>query len=517
MIATFMFLLGLVLGVAAGVLYFKKVTERRLEEAGKTAEHILQEARKEAQNIKKAAEVQAKDYWFKQKRKFERETQEQRRSLEAQARKLEAQKGQLEKRSEALARKERELQTRERELKQRERALQRQEEHLEKLVAEQVHRLEEVARLTREEARQELLRAVETQVRYEAAQLAHKIREEAKQNAEREARQIIAMAIQRCAANHTAETTVTVVSLPSDDMKGRIIGREGRNIRAFEQLTGVEVIIDDTPEAITLSSFDPVRREIARLAMERLLKDGRIHPARIEEVVLQVQKEFENYKRMVGEETALELGITGLHPELLSLVGSMKYRTSYGQNLLLHSKEVAYLCGLMAGELGLDAQIAKRAGLLHDIGKVADPNLEGPHALVGAQLAKRYGENDLVVNAIAAHHEDVPPKSPYAFLVAAADAISGARPGARRESLEAYIRRIEKLEEIATSYRGVEKAFAIQAGRELRILVESEKVSDAEALDLAHQIARRIEEEVQYPGQIKVTVIRETRAVEYAR
>ena len=423
---------------------------------------------------------------------------------------------QLSKKLESVQRKERELSTLERELKERERTLHAKETRLDELITQQTQKLEEVARLTREEARAELMKSIEAQAKYEAAQLIYKIREEARARAEREAKEIIADAIQRCAASHTAETAVTVVPLPSDEMKGRIIGREGRNIRAFEAVTGVEVIIDDTPEAVTISSFDPVKREIARLALERLIQDGRIHPARIEEVVARVKSEFNDYVRMIGEESVLELGIGGIHPELLLIIGKMKFRTSYGQNLLQHSKEVARLAAIMAGELNLSVDLAKRAGLLHDIGKTADQQ-EGPHALIGAQLAKRYGENEIVVNAIAAHHGDVEPKSVIAVIVAAADAISGARPGARRESLEAYIKRIEKLEDIAIGYPGVERAYAIQAGRELRVVVDAEHINDIQAFELAREIAKRIEDELEYPGQIKVTVIRETRAVEFAK
>jgi ribonuclease Y len=423
----------------------------------------------------------------------------------------------LDNRDENSKRREHELRTLEKTLGQREKGIDAKENRLEELIKQETRKLEEVARLTREEARAELMRSLEMQSRYEAAQLVYKIREEAKQKAEKEAQEIISVAIQRCATPHTAETTVSVIPLPSDDMKGRIIGREGRNIRAFESVTGVEIIIDDTPEAVTLSAFDPSRREIAKLALERLIQDGRIHPARIEEVVSKVREEFNEYLKKIGEEVAFELGITDLHAELLYLIGKMKLRTSYGQNLLQHTKEVSYLSGIMAGELELKVELAKRAGLLHDIGKATDEEYEGTHALIGGQIAKRHGETDLVINAITSHHEETEPKSPIAVLVAAADAISGSRPGARRESLEAYIKRIEKLEEIAVGYKGVDKAYAIQAGRELRIMAEAEKVSDVEAFELARGIAKQIEEELEYPGQIKVTVIRETRIVEFAR
>jgi len=513
-------LISIAAGFGIGVLAFlrfKSSFERKIREAKGSAEHILEAARKEAHEIKREAELKAKEHWYKEKRKFEKETQDIRKELTKTERKLEEKETQLNKKADSLQRKERELRQLEKTLRERERGIKAKEDRLQALIDEETKKLEEVARLTREEAKAELMRSLEAQARYEAAQLIYKVKEEAKEKADKAAKEIIAMAIQRCATSHTAETTVSVVPLPSDDMKGRIIGREGRNIRAFEAATGVEVIIDDTPEAVTLSAFDPIRREIARMALERLIQDGRIHPARIEEVVEKVKEEFQEYIKGIGEEVVLELGIGGVHPELLALIGKMKFRTSYGQNLLQHSKEVAYLAGLMAGELDLNVELARRAGLLHDIGKAADQGYEGPHAIVGAQIAKRYGENDIVVNAIAAHHEEVEPISPIAVLVAAADAISGSRPGARRESLEAYIKRIERLEDIANSYSGVEKAYAIQAGREVRIMVESGKISDVEAFELAREIAKKIEEDLEYPGQIKVTVIRETRAIEFAR
>ncbi len=518
-------IMGIFLGILAGGLGVRWLAFRRwrqeffqkLEEAHGRAQEILERAKLDAerhkQRIQSKAESQARKLrknLEREKRAFEEEVRSTRRSLEEKER-------QLEKKAESLARWERDLRKQEREIQERLKVLEAKEQELDRQIKETTQRLEEVARMTQEEARKELLRQVEVQARHEAAQLIYRMREEARQKAEKEARELIAMAIHRCAASHTADTTVTVVPIPSDDMKGRIIGREGRNIRAFENATGVEVIIDDTPEAVTLSSFDPVRREIARLALERLVQDGRIHPGRIEEVVNKVKEEFDDHLMRIGEETAAELGIAALHPELARYVGRMKFRTSFGQNLLQHSVEVARLCGVIAAELGVSVEYAKRAGLLHDIGKVAPDDLGGPHALVGAQLAKRYGENDLVANAIAAHHGDVPMQSPIAFIVAAADAISGSRPGARRESIENYIRRIQKLEEIAYSYKGVERAFAIHAGRELRVMVQAEAVNDTEAFELARSIAQRIEEEMEYPGQIKVLVIRETRAVEYAR
>lgn len=510
-------LIGIFSGIGISMFIWKGIFERKLVAAKGSAESLVEEAKKEALTIRKKGEALAKEHWYKQKKKFERDFYRERKNLEKERKRLEEVEQQIEKKQEALQKKEREMKSLDRNLSERLRKQKNQEERLQKLISEETKRLEEVARLTKEEAKAELLRTIESQAKYEAAQLIYKIREEAKLKADREAKEIITQAIQRCAASHTADTTVSVVLLPSDDMKGRIIGREGRNIRAFEAVTGVEVIIDDTPEAVTLSAFDPLRREMARITLDRLIQDGRIHPTRIEEMYERVKEEFDSYIQGIGEETVLELGLSGFHPELLQYIGKMKFRTSYGQNLLIHSKEVARLATLMANELGLNPELSKRAGLLHDIGKLSDETYEGPHALVGAQIAKRLGESDIVVNAIAAHHEDVEPKSPIAVLIAAADAISGSRPGARRESLEAYIKRIEKLEEIASHYMGVNKAYAIQAGRELRIIVEADKISDVEAFELARTIAKRIEGELEYPGQIKVTVVRETRAIEYAR
>ncbi len=488
---------------------------REAQEKIKEAEEALSKAKREAQDILRKAEKEAREFYYSEKRKLESEIYRERRELDRDRRRLEELQLALEKKSEQLDRRELILKNKEKELNERERSISIKEKSIEEKLQEITSKLEEVAGMTRQEARAELMRSVEIQARYEAAQLAHKIREEAKEKAEREAREIIAQAIQRCASEQTSEITTTVVELPSDDVKGRIIGREGRNIRAFEQATGVEVIIDDTPEIIVLSSFDPIRREKAKLAMEELIRDGRIHPARIEEVVQKIDESFDQHIRKIGEEAILKLGLSGFHPDMIYYIGKMAFRTSYGQNLLEHSIETAKLAAIMASELGLNPDIAKRAALLHDIGKVIEE--EGPHALLGAQLAKRLGESDIVVNAIAAHHGDVEPISPYAPIVAAADAISGSRPGARRESLEAYIKRIQRLEEIAYEHKGVEKAFAIQAGREIRVIVDARKVSDAEAYDIAKNISQRIEEEMQYPGQIKVIVIREVRAVEYAR
>ncbi len=493
----------------------KEEAERIVDEAKKKAQSIVSEANEQAKSIVEKAKSEARNLYYSEKRKLESEIYRERRELDKERRRLEELQLKLEKRAEILERKENILSEREKEISERLRRIEDMEKQLMQKISEVSKKLEEVAGMTKEEAKKELLRNVEIEARYEAAQLAHRIREEAKLKAEREAKEIIAQAIQRCASEQTSETTVSIVELPSDEVKGRIIGREGRNIRAFEAATGVEVIIDDTPGIVVLSSFDPIRREKAKIAMERLVEDGRIHPGRIEEIVRKVDEEFENHVRSIGEQAILELGLSGFHPDMIYYIGKMNFRTSYGQNLLKHSIETAKIAAIMAGELGLDMRIAKRAALLHDIGKVLDE--EGPHAIIGAQFAKRLGESDIVVNAIAAHHGDVEPKSPYAPIVAAADAVSGSRPGARRESIEAYIQRIRRLEEIAYENKGVEKAFAIQAGRELRVIVDANKVSDAEAYEIAKRITERIEEEMQFPGQIKVIVIREVRAIEYAR
>lgn len=517
MIAVLKYLTILIIGGLLG--YFSRFTlaKRSLKTAEYKAKEILEKAKKEVEEKRRRAEVEAKELLYKLRSDFERETKERRQELAELERRLLQREENLERKLELLDQKEKELEKVSSELKQKEAHLQKREQELNDLIMEEKFRLQQISGMSPEEAKQQLLKRMEMEVRNEANLLLKQIEEETRAKAEEKAREIISQAIQRCAAEHTAESTVAVVTLPSDEMKGRIIGREGRNIRAFEMLTGVDVIIDDTPEAVSLSCFDPYRREIAKIAMERLVEDGRIHPARIEEVVEKVKREME--KRLIeeGERTALDLGIHNLHPELIKLIGKLKYRTSYGQNVLQHSKEVAYLMGVMANELGLDFNLARRIGLLHDIGKAVDQDVEGTHAQIGADLARRYGENEIVVNAIAAHHEDVEQKTPYAVLVQAADAISGARPGARKETLESYIKRLEKLENIANSFHGVEKSYAIQAGREVRVMVYPDKVSDDQAYVLAREIKKRIEQELEYPGQIKVTVIRETRAVEYAK
>ncbi|MEO0080049.1 MAG: ribonuclease Y [candidate division WOR-3 bacterium] len=504
-------------GFWVGLFISRRAARQLIAASEKAAGEIMANARQEAERLREKAEADVKAEWERERLKFEAQTTATRRELERLEQKLSERESFLARRDSVLTQKEADLIRKDRELASREKLVRAKMERLDQLIEQQNSRLERIAGLSSEEARRELFRNLESQARLEAAQLIKEITEEAKSRAETEAREIIVRAIQRCAISHAAESTVSVVSLPSDEIKGRIIGREGRNIRTFESLTGVEVMIDDTPGAIIISGFDPVRRETAKLAMERLVSDGRIHPARIEEVVARAQAEMENMIKSAGEAVVLELGIVGLHPELCRMLGRLRFRTSYGQNVLLHSKEVAHLASLMAQELDLDPALAKRAGLLHDIGKAADQTVEGPHARIGAELARHYGEDVIVVNAIAAHHEEAPFESAYAILVAAADSISGSRPGARRESFETYIKRIESLEAIAASFPGVEKAYAIQAGREIRVLVEPDKVSDQDIHELAARLSAQIESELKYPGQVKVTVIRETRAVGYAR
>ncbi len=500
-----------------GIYVNQKLSEAKLLSSEKLAQKIIQEAQKEAENYKKSASITVKEEWYEEKLKFEKETANKRKELDRIEKRLMEKEVALDRRHNIINEKDRELMTKEKNLSAKEKIVRVKVERLDQLIKEQNEQLEKIGMISPQEAKSELLKNLEAEVRSEAAGLIKDIRDKAKEECKKIAVEVIIQAIQRCATAQVVDSTISVVSLPSDDMKGRIIGREGRNIRTFENLTGVEVIIDDTPGAVSLSSFDPVRREIARIAMERLIADSRIHPARIEEVVGKVKEEMDEIIKSAGEEAVLELGIIGLNSELVRHIGKMKYRTSYGQNLLQHSKEVAYLSGLMAQELDLDVPTAKRAGLLHDLGKVANINLEGSHAQLGAEIARRCGESEPVVNAIEAHHEETTPTSLYAPLIETADALSGSRPGARRESIEAYIKRLENLEGIANSYEGVEKAFAIQAGREIRVMVEPEKITDFQAQEIATSVAKKIEQELQYPGQIKVTVIRETRAVEFAK
>ena len=500
----------LALGFVAGIIYRKKVAEREIGSAELEATRLINEAIRSGENRKKEMLLEAKDEIHQSRTEHDKEVKERRAEISKQERRLEQKEATLDKKTEAFERKEEELNRRLANVAQ----TQAQAEEIKK---QQLTTLEQISELTQEQAKQYLLQSVEDEVRHDAAMKIKEIEAELKDQAETTAREVIATAIQRCAADHAAETTVSVVALPNDEMKGRIIGREGRNIRTLETITGVDLIIDDTPEAITVSSFDPVRREIARLALEKLIADGRIHPTRIEDMVEKARKEVDRTIREEGERACYETGVHNLNPELVKILGRQKYRTSYGQNVLNHSIEVSHIAGLMAAELGVDVALAKRAGLLHDLGKSIDHEVEGSHVQLGADLVRKYKENPVVVNAVEAHHGDVEPKTVIAVLVQAADAISAARPGARRENVENYIRRLQKLEELTGSYSGVDKAFAIQAGREVRIMVKPEVVTEDNMILLARDIAKKIEAELEYPGQIKVNVIRETKAVEYAK
>ena len=491
--------------------------QRAKATAEDTAGRILDEAKREAETLRKGAVVSGKEEVLQLREAQEVEVRQRRGEVEKEEKRVMEREAQLDRARESLEGREQELQRRQGDLGRREQAATSREQELERLITDERRRLEQLAGLSAEQAKAELVRRLEDEALADAASRLREIRESAKRNAEREAKKIVALAVQRVAAETTAETTVSAVSLPNDEMKGRIIGREGRNIRAFELATGVDVIIDDTPDTVVVSCFDPVRRETARLALEKLVSDGRIHPGRIEEVVAKARKEVDAAIVETGEQAAYDVGVTGLHPELIKLIGRMRWRTSYGQNILAHSKEVAWLAGMMAAELGLDVPLAKRGALLHDIGKVLTHEHEGTHVQLGVEVATKYGENPLVVNCIAAHHDDVPHESEVSVLVQAADGISGSRPGARREAFETYVKRLEGLEKIASSYRGVERVFAIQAGREVRVVVTPEQVDDTRMTALSEEIERRIESELQYPGQIKVVVIRESRAVDFAR
>lgn len=501
---------GISVGVVAGFLLSKKIGAKHLEGAKAQSERLLREALQEAEQTKREKLSEARDEIFKLRQDAEKEIKERRGELQRSERRLEQKEENYDRKLEKISQKEDELRNRESHLEKR-------FKEVEDLRQEQVSRLEEVAQMSREDARNLLLQEVEQDAQHIIGLRLKELEEKAKREAERKSREIIVTAVQRCAVEHTSDVAVSTVALPSDEMKGRIIGREGRNIRAFESLTGVDLIVDDTPEAVTLSSFDPVRREVARLSLERLIVDGRIHPARIEELVEKAGREVEEHIMEAGEEALLETGIKNMNNEMVRILGSLKLRYSYGQNALKHSLEVSHVSGIMAAELGLDEDIARRAGLLHDIGKAVDHKIEGPHALIGADIAKRYNETPVVVNAIASHHEDVEQQSVYDVIVAAADAVSASRPGARRESLDAYVRRLEKLEELAKSFNGVSKAYAIQAGREVRVVVASSVTDEGIINKLAWDIARKIEEEMKYPGQIKVTVTKEIRSVEYAK
>ncbi|MCZ8205622.1 ribonuclease Y [Gemmatimonas sp.] len=509
--------LGFVFGRRSGRAIEVAAQQRAKATAEDTATRILDEARREAETIRKSAAVAGREEVLQLRESLEQDLRQRRGDIEREEKRVQDREAQVDRARESLEGREQEVQRRAQECVGREQATTAREQELERLVGEERRRLEQLAGLSAEQAKAELVRRLEDEAMADAASRLREIRETAKRNAEREAKKIVALAVQRVAAETTAESTVSAVSLPNDEMKGRIIGREGRNIRAFELATGVDVIIDDTPDTVVVSCFDPVRRETARLALEKLVSDGRIHPGRIEEVVVKARKEVEAAIIETGEQAAYDVGVAGLHPELVKLIGRMRWRTSYGQNILAHSKEVAWLAGMMAAELGLDVQLAKRGALLHDIGKVLTHEHEGTHVQLGVEVATKYGENPLVVNCIAAHHDDVPHESEVSVLVQAADGISGSRPGARREAFETYVKRLEGLERIAASYRGVERVFAIQAGREVRVVVTPELVDDARMTAISEEIARRIESELQYPGQIKVVVIRESRAVDFAR
>ncbi len=514
-------LLGAAVGGVAAFLIAKRLEATRVrsltQEARTEAERIVEAARAGSGNLKRAAELEAKEEILRGKEAWEEELQRRRSEIERTERRLDDRESLLDRKLSTLDQKHELLDTRASELEEKEGSLEKDKASYQELLSEHRRKLERASGISAGEAKRELIREVEEEARADAAQRVRELKEEAMRGAEREGRNIIAMAIEKTAADHAVEVTVSVVHLPNDEMKGRIIGREGRNIRAFETATGVDVIIDDTPDTVVVSCFDPIRREIARLALEQLVSDGRIHPGRIEEVVKKITEQVDQQLLEAGEQATYEFGIHGMHEELVRLVGRMKFRTSYGQNMYHHSKEVAWLSGIMASELKLDVHLAKRGALLHDIGKVLTHQHEGTHVELGVEVAKKYGEHEVVINCIAAHHDDVPHETPISVIVQAADSASGARPGARREALETYVKRLTKLEEIANSFKGVEKTFAIQAGREVRIVVTPDKVSDVEAVTMSEEIARRIEEELQYPGQIKVVVVRETRAVDIAR
>ena len=505
------------LGCIAGAMLQRHLSAKRIGDSRELAKRIVEESRKEAQAYKKEMILQGQDELFSQKRELELEFKEQERELKARDRKLQEHSERLEERLEKVAEKEHEIIAMEKDLARRERCLSESEGALAERQNEQERRLEEVSGLTVEQAKARLFTEIESRTRHEAARMIRVIETEAREVADRKAKEIIAGAIQRYAGDYVSEQTVTAVALPSEDMKGRIIGREGRNIRTLEAATGVDLIIDDTPETVILSAYSPLRRQVAKMALERLIQDGRIHPARIEDIVHKCEQELETQIREVGEQATFDAGVHGIHPDIIRLLGQLKYRTSFTQNVLQHSLEVSALCGMMAAELNMDVKKAKRAGLLHDIGKAVDHEVEGPHALIGADIAKKYNESREIIHAIAAHHEEQRPESALAVLVQASDSLSGARPGARKELLENYVKRLEDLENIATDFAGVAKAYAIQAGREIRVIVNSDNVDDDQTYVLCKDIAGKIENTLTYPGQIRVTVIRERRAVEVAK
>ncbi|MCY8137039.1 ribonuclease Y [Bacillus inaquosorum] len=510
-------ILLILLGLVVGYFVRKTIAEAKIAGARGAAEQILEDAKRDAEALKKEALLEAKDEIHKLRIDAEQEVRERRNELQKQENRLLQKEENLDRKHEGIDKREAMLEKKDHSLNERQQHIEEMESKVDEMIRMQQSELERISSLTRDEAKQIILERVENELSHDIAIMTKETENRAKEEADKKAKNILSLALQRCAADHVAETTVSVVNLPNDEMKGRIIGREGRNIRTLETLTGIDLIIDDTPEAVILSGFDPIRRETARIALDKLVQDGRIHPARIEEMVEKSRREVDDYIREMGEQTTFEVGVHGLHPDLIKILGRLKFRTSYGQNVLKHSMEVAFLAGLMASELGEDAKLAKRAGLLHDIGKAIDHEVEGSHVEIGVELATKYKEHPVVINSIASHHGDEEPTSIIAVLVAAADALSAARPGARSETLENYIRRLEKLEEISESYEGVEKSFAIQAGREVRIMVKPDSINDLEAHRLARDIRKRIEDELDYPGHIKVTVIRETRAVEYAK
>ena len=508
---------GVIVGAVIGIIVRKKMVESKLDSAEEYSRKVMLEASKQAETIRKEAQLQAKDKLYQMKLEFEEETRSRRKELQNQEKRLFQKEETLDKKMEQLEQKERANAKTEASLAHRQSELKTMEDELGGLIEDERRKLERIAGISAVEAKAMLVSSMESEARHEAAKLIKKIETETREISNRKAQEILVLAIKRYAGEYVTEESVSVVNLPNDEMKGRIIGREGRNIRALEAATGIDLIIDDTPEAVVLSGFNPVRREVAKIALERLIEDGRIHPARIEEVVERATREIEASIKEAGEQATFDIGLHGVHPELIKLIGRLKYRSSYAQNVLQHSLEVAFLCGIMAAELGVDEKVAKRIGLLHDIGKAVDHEIEGAHATIGADFAKKYGEPDEVVHAIAAHHEDIQTSSVMDVLLQAADTLSGARPGARREMFESYVKRLEDMETIAKSFKGVNKSYAIQAGRELRIMVESDKVDDYESTMICREIAKKIEKDLSYPGQIKVTVIRETRAIEYAK
>jgi ribonuclease Y len=510
-------IIGAVTGIVVGFFLRKKLVESKLATADEAAKKVFADAKKEAENLKKEARLQAKEELYKSKAEFDKESRNKKYEMQKMEKRLSQKEENLEKKVNLLEQKDISVAKREKALEPQEKRVKEMEEKYTAALDEQKSLLEKISGMTSSEAKKLLMQNIENEAKLDSARTIRRIEEETKENADKISRNIIAMAIQRYSADYVAEKTVSLVNLPNDEMKGRIIGREGRNIRAIEQLTGVDLIIDDTPEAILISSFDSIKREVARISLEKLITDGRIHPARIEEIVEKVKQEVESTLKEAGERVTFDVGIHKVNPEIVRLLGRLKYRTSYDQNVLQHSLEVSYLCGMMASELGINVKSAKRAGLLHDIGKAVDHEVEGSHALIGSDLAKKYGENEDIVHAISAHHDDIKPQTVMAVLVQAADALSAARPGARREMLMTYVKHLKDLENIANSFNGVSKSYAVQAGREVRVIVESKAISDDASVVMSKDIAKKVEESLTYPGQIKVTVIRETRSIEYAK